>query len=250
VVEKQGEEAVASEVEKRLDDIFGIEDEDDGDGSIEEGILIEDYNDDEDDDDHPTTFEENILYKDSPLMDLKGVVLSIEWEITDEIMDRFIEEVGILKAKYSDDKIPHMYLKILDSVGRYIRKRKVQSHPESVLTLNSVYNSFEKVMLSKTMSKTDKRKALYEDINRFKRLKEDIARDRPDQLQPMAAKKKVPEVTKDAYIARPASTEQIPKAETMPPHEAFAYALEEIKQVIKVEFQALRAELKLWREGQ
>ena len=35
----------------------------------------------------------------------------------------------------------------------------------------------------------------------------------------------------------------------MSPHEAFGYALEEIKQVIRSEFQALRAELKLWREG-
>ena len=36
----------------------------------------------------------------------------------------------------------------------------------------------------------------------------------------------------------------------MAPHEAFAYALEEIKQMIKAEFKSLRAELKLWREGQ
>jgi hypothetical protein len=34
----------------------------------------------------------------------------------------------------------------------------------------------------------------------------------------------------------------------MPAHEAFAYALEEIKQMIRAEFRALRAELKLWRE--
>jgi hypothetical protein len=36
----------------------------------------------------------------------------------------------------------------------------------------------------------------------------------------------------------------------MLPHEAFAFALEEIKEVIKVEFKALRAELKLWRDGE
>jgi len=35
----------------------------------------------------------------------------------------------------------------------------------------------------------------------------------------------------------------------MPPHEAFAYALEEIKDVIRAEFRALRAEIKLWRES-
>jgi Flp pilus assembly protein TadB len=35
----------------------------------------------------------------------------------------------------------------------------------------------------------------------------------------------------------------------MPPHEAFAYALEEIKNLIQAEFRALRAEIKLWRES-
>ena len=35
----------------------------------------------------------------------------------------------------------------------------------------------------------------------------------------------------------------------MSPHEAFAYALEEIKDVIRAEFRAVRAEIKLWRES-
>jgi hypothetical protein len=35
----------------------------------------------------------------------------------------------------------------------------------------------------------------------------------------------------------------------MSPHEAFAYALEEIKDVIRAEFRALRAEIRLWRES-
>ena len=35
----------------------------------------------------------------------------------------------------------------------------------------------------------------------------------------------------------------------MLPHEAFVFALEEIREVIKAEFKVLRAELRLWREG-
>ena len=37
--------------------------------------------------------------------------------------------------------------------------------------------------------------------------------------------------------------------EDVSPHEAFSYALMEIKRTIKAEFEALRAELKLWRQG-
>jgi hypothetical protein len=40
-----------------------------------------------------------------------------------------------------------------------------------------------------------------------------------------------------------------PGASEMTPHEAFAFALEEIKKTIKAEFEALRAEIKLWRQG-
>jgi hypothetical protein len=34
------------------------------------------------------------------------------------------------------------------------------------------------------------------------------------------------------------------------PHEAFAYALEDIKKTINAEFSAIRTELRLWRKGQ
>lgn len=264
-MEKHEEEAVANEVEKRLDDIFGIEEgNDDGTGVIEEAILVDDdypetgvdeYTSDEftdeQDDDYPTSFEENVLDQNSPLMNLKGIVLSIDWEITDEIMDRFIEEVGLLSAKYSNEKIPFMYLQILDSVGRYIRKRKVQAHPESIKVLNNVYKSFENIMLNNNMLKSEKRKALYKEINRFKNLKESISRDKPDHVKIKKMQKLKPEITAEAYIATASTPPPAPApAEgAMAPHEAFAFALEEIKQVIKAEFQAIRAELKLWREG-
>jgi hypothetical protein len=37
--------------------------------------------------------------------------------------------------------------------------------------------------------------------------------------------------------------------EPLPPHEAFLYAVEEMKKTIQAEFSAIRAELKLWRKG-
>jgi len=46
------------------------------------------------------------------------------------------------------------------------------------------------------------------------------------------------------------SEEVVPKTTPMEPHEAFFYALEEIKEAIRSEFRAIRAELKLWRESQ
>lgn len=44
--------------------------------------------------------------------------------------------------------------------------------------------------------------------------------------------------------------ESFVETKVMEPHEAFLYALEEIKEVIRSEFRAIRAELRLWRESQ
>ena len=68
-----GEESIAVEVEDRLDDIFR-----EGDTSSN-GLA------------------ESVDSKDSPLRELKTIVLSIDWEITDEVMTKFIEQIGILK---------------------------------------------------------------------------------------------------------------------------------------------------------
>ncbi len=260
-MDKPADEAVTSEVERRLDDIFGAEEEDQQ-AFLENGPLAQDF----------------------PLRNLKGTVLSIDWEITDEIMDTFLEEIDRLQAVYESEKIPVLFLQLLGSVGKYIRSQKARAHPDAIRVLNSVYNSFEKVLLDKEMPEGEKRKWLYGEVSRYKKLKEEIVRDRSGQAAPgpepaapsppsgekaapgpEPAAPSPPSGEKAAPEPEPAAPsppsgekaaswnggEQPPSVELsgMPPHEAFAYALEEIKQVIKAEFQALRAELRLWREG-
>ncbi|MBE9571889.1 MAG: hypothetical protein IMF11_14765, partial [Proteobacteria bacterium] len=88
-------------------------------------------------------------------------------------------------------------------------------------------------------------------------LKRAAAHRKKDTKTPKEAKANIKGKEKDmapTEKSRPAgSAEEVvsqPDMNRMAPHEAFAYALEEIKQMIKAEFKALRAELKLWREGQ
>ncbi len=226
-MDKPADEAVTSEVEKRLNDIFGADEED-----------------------YQAFLENGPLAQDSPLRNIKGIVLSIDWEITDAIMDAFLEEIDRLQAVYESEKIPVMFLQLLGSVGKYIRSRKARAHPDAIRVLNSVYNSFEKVLLDEGMPEGEKRKWLYGEVNRFKKLKEEIVRDRSEKAASEPALESAPpssggQAAPGAGGAAPPSVDM----SGMPPHEAFAYALEEIKQVIKAEFQALRAELRLWREG-
>ena len=207
--------------------------------------------------------EESNGVKAFPLKELKTIVLSIDWEINDEDMTRFIEQVEILKLTYEYDRIILLFLQILGSLGKYIKFNKGNAHPNAVKVLNSVYTSLEKVLLQKGLTDAEKEKILLMEVQRFKELKEQVAlrkgsdEKKKDVKRPLEMEPAIKRKEKD--VALPQATKAHEKAKVKvlqtdisqrAPHEAFAFALEEIMQVLKAEFKALRAELKLWREGQ
>jgi len=306
------EDPVMAEVDKRLEKLFGESDESPGFGKGERSIEV------------------------SPLWDLKAIILSIDWEITDEIMTRLTEQIGRAKNAYNEDKTILLFLQLLDSVGKYIKINKADTHPDAIKLLNSVYTSLEKVALSKGISSAEKEKTLLFEIKRFKKLKEHIAlrkaeTSKREETPPLVSEREVvreetpplvserevvreetPPPALEREVVREEVTEMTPEirveaegieapfrdeaaafADTleetpshddlepdilgkdqeielaaqegdrllgdvkdkapasemsgMAPHEAFSYALMEIKRTIKTEFEALRAELKLWR---
>lgn len=121
--------------------------------------------------------DENDTYEDpnaSVINDLKSVILSLEWEITDEVMDKLDEEIHKLEASFKDDKYVVGFLQLLDSLGKYIQKKKAESHPDSIRLLHSVYENLEKVMLSKEITEVIKRRMLVAEVKKYKALKERI----------------------------------------------------------------------------
>ncbi|MFO7739306.1 MAG: hypothetical protein R6V46_12585 [Desulfatiglandaceae bacterium] len=272
---------VTVEVEQRLEDLFREEelaqdfakDSEDPENSAPEAIdlsseLLEDSTALEESpprelEEPPDSLERSIDLEHSPLKDLKTIVLSIDWEINDEDMTRFIEQVETLKVTYEYDKIILLFLQILGSLGKYVKTNKGNAHPNAIKVLNSVYTSLEKVILTKGISEQEKEKILLIEIKRFRELKQQVeakgvaaAKKKEKKVSTYLKPKEKEEKTAVALQKQTQSPDEI-DSETlktemgpMPPHEAFAYALEEIKQVLRAEFKALRAELKLWRDGQ
>jgi len=244
--------SVTGEVESRLKDLFGDGDESpsfEGNSGEPGKAPVRDL------EEVPEGVEDRGALEDSPLRKLEAVVLSVDWEISDEIMNDLIEEVDWLKNTYKDDKTTLLFLQLLGSVGKYIKAHKVNAHPHAVRVLSSVYAGLEKVVLSKGMTEAERKKAIFAQVKKFKQLKEQIALTKVPS--PVILGPSTGERVKDTGLQE----ENKPGGETvqevgrsdlsrMLPHEAFAFALEEIKEVIKIEFKALRAELKLWREGQ
>ncbi len=217
-MDNKKDSTVTNEVENRLTDLFG--------GS----------------DDSSDTVEGTVDAQDSALRELKAIILSIDWEINDEIMNSLTKEIRRLEGVYKDDKSPLLLLRLLVSAGEYIKKKKANAHPDAITLLNSVYESLEKTVLSKDLSKADKKKLLVSRVNEFKKLKEEIA-----------SKKKISAGVQVAPTrpSAPKPEEETPKPDIskLPLEEAFIYAMDEIKQLIKSEFRALREELKLKEDG-
>ena len=115
--------------------------------------------------------------EDSPIRELKSTILSIDWEITDEIMTKLTEQIGRSRDAYKNDKAIVLFLQLLDSVGKYIKTNKANTHPDAIKLLNSVYTSLEKVALSKGISSAEKEKTLLFEVKRFKKLKEKMVKE-------------------------------------------------------------------------
>jgi len=235
-MDDKNEGTVTDEVQSRLDDLFG----EGGKASV--------------------SIEDSAVPEDFPLSNLKAIVLSVDWEIDDEIMDRLVEEIGKLETVYNYDKTLLSFFRLLGSVGKYIKTRKADAHPDSIKLLNSAYNSLEKVLLSKDITPAEKKQILLLQVTEFKKLKEQIGLKKAEMAKAKEVetpKETIPvieEQEKGVFVhaeggppEEPEETqEELMQSEMsrMTPQEALAYVLTELKQVIRAEFKALNENLK------
>ena len=119
--------------------------------------------------------------KPHPLRDLKTVILSIDWEITDEVMNSFVEQVAVLQDKYRSDKIVLVFLQLLGSIGEYIRTHLGQSHPDAFKILTSLFSELEKIVQSEDLTEVEKKRILSIELGKYKKLKTQLI---PSQAQP------------------------------------------------------------------
>lgn len=201
-----------------------------------------------DDDSDQMTVEESSNVGYYPLRFLKATVLSIDWEITDETMARFIEQVDRLKASHQEDRLILPLLQMLGSTGHHIRIFKQNSHPTVLKMLKSLYVSLEKVLTSQQMSENEKRQILSKEIRKFKALKDQIV---TGQLALANKSRKVTKTSSDTNYSvestpserTPVQTDSIDGQDRMV-SSLFEAAVEELKQFIRDELQQLRKEIR------
>jgi hypothetical protein len=171
--------------------------------------------------------------KEYPLKELKAIILSIDWEITDDAMNRLANQIVGLKKRYKNDKIVFMLLQLLGSIGEYIRINRGKSHPDSFKFLNSLFKKLDKVVRTKDLTESEKKKILSVEVNKYKVLKDKLSSGK--------------HVTQKEKHEKPVVKIKAEKTDVLPV-EAFADAMDQIRQLIRSEFKALREELRLGRE--
>ena len=182
-----------------------------------------------------------------PLSELKNLILSIDWEITDEVLEKLLQQIKGLNMTYEHDKTVLTFLQILNSLGVYIKKNRAQAHPKTFKTLNSVFSSLDKVVLSKDMVETDKKKILSTEMNRYKKLRIQIAQSKTEKKKHKKKRQESEITAPESFFQTPnAGKEELQNTEQRqePSAEALTKAVEDIKQYIHAEIEALKAEIK------
>lgn len=239
-------DTLSTELENRLDDLFG-----------ENNLALPDA-------------EDNDIATHYPLAELKNLILSIDWEITDDVLRKLLQQIKDLKLTYKHDKIVLTFLQILNSLGDYIKTNRAKSHPKSFKILNSVFSSLDKVVLAREMPETAKKKILRTEMNRYKELRAQIVQSKTS-VQPTSKAK--PAKTEKSEIAKTAEDQpvtltepsiQLSEAEIAdspvidhghgpgaalrgPSVETLAEAVDELKKYIHAEISALKKEISALR---
>lgn len=116
--------------------------------------------------------------EDSPLTGLKSIVLSLDWEITDDTLRQLGEEIERLKKEemFLADKVSQVYLQGLSKIGHYIQNEGAHAHPNAIKLLLTFYYDFEKILSSETITGPEITALLKADVRKFKILQYQIAK--------------------------------------------------------------------------
>ncbi|WP_028579324.1 hypothetical protein [Desulfogranum japonicum] len=106
--------------------------------------------------------------EDSVLTRLKAIILSLDWEISDDILQELADEVDNLQEMWQNDKIAEVYLQGLGKIGRYLRSKGAYAHPNAIKLLLTFFYNFEKIISSEKITETEITMLLKGDIRKFR----------------------------------------------------------------------------------
>jgi len=110
------------------------------------------------------------LVKPPSLASLRKIIMSLEWEVTDNHLNDLLKELNRLQRAYIKDDQLQKLLRLLFFLGRYIRVYKSDTHPYVFNSLFRAYNGVIKITSGK-YSNHQKTRIVNDEIKRYLSLK-------------------------------------------------------------------------------
>jgi len=115
------------------------------------------------------------IVKPPSLANLRKIIMSLEWEVTDDHLKDLMQELNRLQKAYNNDHLLQKILKLLVHLGRYIKVYKSDTHPYIFKMLFQAYNGLTKIASGKC-SNHQKAQIVNEEIKRYLSLKSYLER--------------------------------------------------------------------------
>ncbi|MBT8347286.1 MAG: hypothetical protein KJO28_13390 [Desulfofustis sp.] len=112
--------------------------------------------------------------EESPIARLKTLMLSIEWEITDQVLIDFNDELLQAQQAWTDDPVKLVYIQALQKITKYIFQKKSDAHHNAMKVMIAFFYDLEKIVLDEEISEQEKKEILFDDVKKFERLKQQI----------------------------------------------------------------------------
>ncbi len=145
--------------------------------------------------------------------ELKAVILSIDWEISQITLRSFDRVITRLKEKAKASKIHYSFLRILHSIGGEVARSKADAHKDSIKLLQSVFANFERLVDAPDMAVEEKKRMIEGDIKAYNKLKRDIVRLAKPGLKPAPPDEEVPPAL--SHVASVPSTGEVVPLNTL-----------------------------------
>jgi len=139
----------------------------------------------------------------SPLTRLKSIILSLDWEINDEILQELADELDNLQSMWQGDKVAEVYLQGLSKIGSYIRTKGAYAHPNSIKLLLTFFYNFEKIISSQNITGEQITQLLKGDVRKFRILQYQINQNEEQAAAPTVIEQVEPSVFPDTPLAPP-----------------------------------------------
>lgn len=118
----------------------------------------------------------------SPLTRLKSIILSLDWEISDDILEELDEEIVNLQKMWEGDKVAQVYLQGIEKIGNYLSAEGAYAHVNAMKLLLTLFYNFEKIISSPNIQGDEISALLKTDIRKFKVLQYQIGQQAPSPV--------------------------------------------------------------------